>query len=81
MQPSDVQRVAARREKENIFEASKLRMSSNNCRDVMRLFLGKGIVQAIREKRRRWPKYELTALGRKLQTALRKAEERHVVSS
>ena len=53
-----------------------IRMSANNVRDVIRLFLAKGIVQSIKVKRKAHLHYELTDLGKKLQTLLNRAYDR-----
>ena len=51
-----------------------LRMSSNNVRDVIRLFLAKGIVQTVRIRKKAHLRYLLTDIGRQFQTLLRQAE-------
>ena len=52
----------------------KIKMSANNVRDVMKLFLQKGIVKPIKVRRKAHLRYELTGLGRKLQGLLSQTE-------
>lgn len=52
----------------------KIKISANNTRDVIRLFLEKGIVQKVHVRKKAHPLYELTDLGMKLQSLLIKAE-------
>jgi len=51
-----------------------LRMSANNVRDVIRLFKARGIVAAVRVRKKKHLRYELTPVGRELQQLLLKAE-------
>lgn len=51
-----------------------LRMSANNVRDVIRLFLEKGIVRPVQIRRRAFPAYEPTATGQTLRELLFRAE-------
>ena len=53
-----------------------IRMSANNVRDVIRLFLARGIVQPVKVKRKAHLHYELTDSGKKLQTLLNRAGDR-----
>ena len=53
-----------------------IRMSANNVRDVIRLFLAKGIVEPIKVKRKAHLHYELTDSGKKLQSLLNHAYDR-----
>ena len=50
----------------------ELRMSANNVRDMLRLMVRRGLVQATRGRRRRhrFPLYALTALGKQVQLLL-----------
>lgn len=66
MQPATIKRKAKSQD-------PGLRMSANNVRDVIRLFLSRGIVQAIRFRKKVHPCYELTELGKKLQNLLLEA--------
>ncbi len=52
-----------------------LKMSANNVRDVIRLFVGKNIVRTVLGKRRAHPRYELTSLGDTLRSLLLRAEQ------
>ena len=67
MQPADIKRKARTRQ-------SSLRMSANNVRDVMRLFLTHGIVRSIRRKKRAHRRYELSETGLVFQELLGRAE-------
>lgn len=67
LQPAAIKRRARARD-------PTLRMSANNVRDVIRLFLARGIVQAVRLGRSVHPCYELTAIGQSLRTLLLQAE-------
>ncbi len=53
---------------------SSVKISANNIRDVIRLFLRKGIVRKSFERKKAHPRYELTDIGRKLQELLIRAE-------
>ncbi len=68
LQPCEIKRKARS-------DNPSLRMSANNVRDVIRLFVGKGIVRCVPGKRRAHPRYELTALGDTLRTLLLRAEQ------
>ena len=67
MQPSEIKRKAH-------FHNPNLRMSANNVRDVIRLFLEKGVVESIETKAKAHPRYQLTEIGKKLQLLLFRAE-------
>lgn len=67
MQPSAIKRTL-RLQKPNV------KISANNIRDVMRLFVALGIVQPVRIRKRAHPRYELTSLGLQLQQLLIQAE-------
>lgn len=67
MQPVELKRRACRRD-------SGLRMSGNNARDIMRLFLAKGIVQPVRYRGRKHLRYELTETGHALRRLLLNAD-------
>ncbi len=67
LQPCEIKRKAR-------FDNPALRMSANNVRDVIRLFVVKGIVRSVRGKRRAHTRYELTTLGDALRTLLLRAE-------
>jgi len=53
-----------------------IRMSANNVRDVIRLFLDRGIVQPIKVKRKAHLHYVLTDSGKQFQTLLNRAHDR-----
>ena len=61
LQPATIKRVAFRQDPD-------LRMSANNVRDIIRLFEKKGIVSRIAVRKKKHPRYALTALGEKLRT-------------
>ena len=65
--PADIKRRAR-------YQDSNLKMSANNVRDVIRLRLQKGLVDRIQARRRSHPRYELTNLGRAIQTLLLAAD-------
>ena len=67
LQPSEIKRTAR-------FLYPSIRMSANNVRDVMRLFIQRDIVRKIHIKGRVHPRYELTELGKKIQLLLLQAE-------
>jgi predicted transcriptional regulator len=67
MQPSEMKRKLRQ-------IGSNVRISANNIRDIVRLFLQKGIVQKVFARKKAHPRYELTELGTKLQELLRQAE-------
>lgn len=69
MQPSAIKRRARQ---QNL----KLRMSANNVRDVIRLFLAKNIVRPVHRRRSAHPLYELTDVGIDLQRLLYRAIRR-----
>ncbi len=52
----------------------KIKMSANNVRDIMKLFLEKEIVESVKVGKKAHLRYELTGLGRKLQKLLSQAE-------
>lgn len=67
-QPCEIKRKAR-------FDNPALRMSANNVRDVIRLFVSKDIVRCVPGKRRAYPRYELTVLGDTLRSLLLRAEQ------
>ena len=69
MQPSAIKRRAR-------LQNAKLRMSANNVRDVIRLFLAKDIVKPIHRRRSVHPLYELNDVGIDLQRLLYRADRR-----
>lgn len=67
LQPSEIKRRARIR-------FAGIRMSANNVRDVMRIFVRQGIVRKIYVKRQRHPRYELTEQSRVFRDLLLQAE-------
>lgn len=66
MQPCQIKRKA-------LIMNTTLRMSANNVRDIMRLFLAKGIIQPVRFRKKKHLRYELTPVGQQLRTLLQTA--------
>lgn len=52
----------------------KIKMSANNVRDVMKLFLKRNIVKPVKVKKKTHLRYELTELGHQMQRLLSRAE-------
>ena len=52
----------------------KIKMSANNVRDIMKLFMEKEIVKPVKVRKKARLRYELTGLGNKLQRLLSRAE-------
>ena len=67
MQPAAIKRKAKS-------QNPNLKMSANNVRDVIKLFLQRGVVRPVKIKRKAHPRYELTEIGRQLQQLLSQAE-------
>ena len=67
LQPATMKRKARSRD-------PTLRMSANNVRDIIRLFLERGIVQAVKVRKKAHLRYDLTAAGSKLQQLLTQSE-------
>ncbi len=67
MQPSEIKRKARSHD-------PGLRMSANNVRDVIRLFVAKGIVVRVHVPRKAHDQYRLTDTGEQLRTLLLGAE-------
>lgn len=72
-QPAAIARTAARQHRPGFGERTELRMSANNCRDVVKLFLQKGIVEPVRIRGKGHIHFQLTAAGKELQRLLRRA--------
>jgi len=53
---------------------SKLKMTANNVRDIIRLFLSKNIVKSVKLRKKAHPRYELTETGKRMRELLLKAE-------
>ena len=73
MQPATIARTAARQHRPGFGERTELRMSANNCRDVIKLFLQKAIVEPVRIRGKAHTHFQLTAIGQELQRLLRRA--------
>ncbi len=67
MQPATIKRKAKQ-------QNPKIKMSANNVRDIMKLFLEKEIVKPIKLRKKAHLRYELTELGHKIQGLLSQAE-------
>ena len=67
MQPSTVKRRAKQQD-------SRIKMSANNVRDVIKLLLQKEIVKPLKLKKKAHLHYELTRTGQDLQKMLRRAD-------
>ena len=63
MQPATIKRRAKQRN-------TKIRMSANNVRDVMKLFVQKGIVRPVKIRKKAHPHYELTKVGKQFRQLL-----------
>ncbi len=70
MQPSEIKRFFR-------FQKTPLRISANNIRDIIYLFLTKGIVRPINNRGKSRPRYELTETGIKLRHLLIQAGVAH----
>ncbi|OHB49719.1 MAG: hypothetical protein A2Y10_06055 [Planctomycetes bacterium GWF2_41_51] len=66
MQPATIKRKAVQ-------QNPQMKMSANNVRDVIKLFLQKGLVRKVIAKRKVHPKYELTQQGIQLKNILTEA--------
>jgi len=69
MQPSELRRKIRKK-------LPQAKISANNTRDIVRLFLEKGIVKKQFVRKKAHPRYQLTDLGTKLQSLLITAESR-----
>jgi DNA-binding PadR family transcriptional regulator len=67
MQPSEIKRFFR-------LQGTHIRISSNNIRDIIKLFLSKGIVCPLKVRKRVHPRYELTDIGIKIRDLLIRAE-------
>jgi len=67
MQPSAMKRT--------LRKYPALKISANNVRDVIRLFLGKGIVRLVKVHKKAHPRYELTEAGEQFRKLLMGAEK------
>jgi len=67
MQPAAIKRKAKQ-------QNQKIKMSANNVRDVIKLFLQKKIVKPVKVRKKAHLRYELTESGHKIQGLLSQAE-------
>jgi predicted transcriptional regulator len=67
MQPSEIKRTLW-------IHRSNIKISANNIRDIIKLFLARGIVKPIKIRKKAHPRYELTELGTKLRQLLIRAD-------
>ncbi|HQP33748.1 MAG TPA: hypothetical protein PLI95_01150 [Polyangiaceae bacterium] len=74
LQPATIKRRALRHD-------PTLTMSANNVRDVIRLFLAKGLVSRVHRRAALHPQYALTALGRSLHELLMTADTTRIADN
>ena len=67
MQPAEIKRQIR-------IQKPNTKISANNIRDVIKLFLAEGIVQPIKIRKKAHPRYELTDFGNQLKQLLIQAE-------
>ena len=67
MQPSEVKRILR-------VHRSKMKISANNIRDIVRLFLSRGIVRPVKVRKKAHLRYELTEAGNQFRQLLMQAE-------
>jgi DNA-binding PadR family transcriptional regulator len=67
MQPSEIKRLFR-------LQGTHIRISANNIRDIIRLFLAKGIVRPVKVRKKVRLLYELTDVGIKFRQLLMRAE-------
>ena len=67
MQPAEIKRVLRIRR-------PNIKISANNVRDIIKLFLARNIVRAVEIRKKAHPRYELTDLGTKLRQLLLQAD-------
>ena len=67
MQPSEIKRFFR-------IQGTHIRISANNIRDIVRLFLSRGIVYPVKIRKKAHLRYELTDLGTKLRRLLVQAD-------
>ena len=67
MQPSEIKRLFR-------LQGTHIRISANNIRDIIRLFVAKGLAHPVKVKKRAHLLYELTDTGIKLRQLLLRAE-------
>ena len=67
MQPAEIKKVLRIRR-------PNVKISANNVRDIIKLFLARNIVSLVKIRKKAHPKYELTDLGTKLRQLLLRAD-------
>ncbi len=67
MQPSEIKRVFR-------MQRHKIRINSNNIRDIIKFFMARGIVRPVKVNGRAYLRYELTDLGNRFRHLLIQAE-------
>ncbi len=67
MQPSEVKRILR-------VHRPRMKISANNIRDIVKLFLSRGIVQPVKIKKKAHLRYELTDVGNQFRQLLMQAE-------
>ena len=67
MQPAAIKRVATRND-------PSIRFSANNCRDAIRFLSRIHVVKPVLERKKKFPRYELTESGKHMQRLLWQAE-------
>ena len=67
MQPSEIKRIIR-------LQKSKIKISANNIRDIIKLFIARGLVRTVPIRKKAHRRYELTLLGTKLRQLLVQAE-------
>lgn len=67
MQPSEVKRILR-------VHRPKMKISANNIRDIVKLFLSRGIVRPVKIKKKAHLRYELTDVGNQFRQLLMQAE-------
>lgn len=67
MQPSEVKRILR-------VHKSKMKISANNIRDIVKLFLSRGIVRPVKIRKKAHLRYELTEVGNQFRQLLMQAE-------
>ncbi len=68
LQPAELKRILRQSQ-------SRLKISANNIRDIVKLFVARGLAQRIRIHRKKHWHYDLTAMGIKYREVLRQAEQ------
>jgi predicted transcriptional regulator len=67
MQPSEVKRILR-------VHGPRMKISANNIRDIVKLFISRGIVRPVKIRKKAHPRYELTDVGNQFRQLLMQAE-------